>query len=175
MINGEKITLGPLKPSDFDSLFRWSNNPEIARMNESLRPQDWPSQHERWMNSGKDPSKVIFAIRPREQPGIIGFLQIGNIDAIHHTALIGLTIGEIVNRRQGFGTEAMRLAIDYCWNHLNLSRLSLTVFQHNEAGLRLYQRTGFKKEGVLRRALFIDGRWIDVVIMAALHPKRRNG
>jgi RimJ/RimL family protein N-acetyltransferase len=173
MITGEKINLGPLTPTDFESLFRWSNDPAIAHFNEALRPSDWGTQHERWMNSGKDTSRVVFAIRKPTQPGIIGFVTIANIDPIHQAALIGITIGEPANRRQGFGAEAMRLAIDYCWNHLNISRIALTVFKHNTAAIQLYRQLGFKKEGEFRRALFIDGRWIDVLVMAILHPRRR--
>ena len=173
MIGGAKIILGPLLPTDFDLLFRWSNDPAIARQNEALRPSDWGSQHERWMNAGKDPSRVVFAIRKQTHPGIIGFVHISAIDAVHHAALIGITIGDPANRGQGYGFDAMQLAIDYCWTHLNLSRIALTVFKHNTAALNLYRRLGFRKEGEFRRVLFVDGKWINVGVMALLHRRRR--
>jgi RimJ/RimL family protein N-acetyltransferase len=174
MIQGEQIILGPLQPIDFDQLYRWSNDPEIARLNENLRPNDWGSQHERWMNAHKDPTRVIFAIRLPTQSNIVGFVQISNIDPINHAAVLGITIGDPNLRGRGLGGEALRLAMDYCWRHLNLSRIALTVFADNKPAIELYRKSGFQKEGLLRRALFIDGRWIDLVIMAALLPKRRN-
>jgi RimJ/RimL family protein N-acetyltransferase len=66
----------------------------------------------------------------------------------------------------------MRLAVDYCWNHLNLSRISLIVFGTNERALHLYMTLGFEREGLLRNAVFINGQWTDLVLMGLLHPSR---
>jgi RimJ/RimL family protein N-acetyltransferase len=66
----------------------------------------------------------------------------------------------------------LRLAIGYCWDHLNLTRLTLHVFANNERAIVLYARLGFREEGRFRSALFIAGEWIDVVAMALHHPDR---
>jgi hypothetical protein len=66
--------------------------------------------------------------------------------------------------------EALHLAVDFCWSHLNLNRIQLIVFKHNQRAIRAYQAAGFKKEGVLRKAAFIGGEWVDLVPMAILRP-----
>jgi RimJ/RimL family protein N-acetyltransferase len=174
MIKGSLVSLGPIIPNDFESLFRWANDAETARFNEVYRPQDWRGQQEFWANIGKNASMVVFAIRRNDSPSIIGYVQITNIDAVHRSAMIGIKIGDEANRGQGFGREALALAKAYCWNHLNLSRVGLTVFATNERALRIYAAAGFQQEGTLRNAVFIAGRWIDVVVMAANHPSRTN-
>jgi RimJ/RimL family protein N-acetyltransferase len=88
--------------------------------------------------------------------------------------LIGIRIGEESDRGRGFGRDALRIAVDYCWNHLNLSRLGLTVFANNERAIKLYESLGFDREGLLRDAVFIDGSWLDVVVMGRLHPSRSS-
>jgi RimJ/RimL family protein N-acetyltransferase len=174
MISGKLVTLGPILPPDFQHLFRWSDDIEAARLNEAYRPAVWKNQEELWFNQGKDPTRVTFAIR-KIGPGalpIIGYVQIVNIDAVHRSALIGLRIGEESERGKGYGREALSLSVAYCWNHLNLSRIGLTVFATNERAVRIYSEFGFEREGVLRRAVFVDGQWVDVIIMGLLHPSR---
>ncbi|HXP97608.1 MAG TPA: GNAT family protein [Telmatospirillum sp.] len=175
MIFGVSISLGPILPADFPSLFRWADDFDAARLNDVYRPAVVRSQEEYWLNTGNDASKVLFAIRKLNMPPIIGYVQIKNIDPIHRSAIIGIRIGDEANRSQGYGTEALRLAISYCWNHLNLSRIELTVFGTNPRAAKLYSSLGFDTEGVLRKAIFIDGHWLDVVLMGLLHPTRANG
>lgn len=172
MLVGRCVKLGPILPHDFPMLFRWADDLEAARLNEAYRPAVWKNQEELWFNVGKDPSRVFFSIRKIEPDAIIGYVQIANIDAVHRSALLGIRIGEPVERSKGYGTEAINLAIKFCWNHLNLSRISLIVFATNERAIKLYSSLGFEIEGVQRRAVFIDGRWIDLVMMALLHPSR---
>lgn len=174
MLNGKLISLGPVIPADFPALFRWGNDVDSARVNEVYRPSDWNSHQEWWSNIGKDPSKVVFAIRKQGSNNIIGYVQIMNISGIHQSAHLGVRIGEAADRGHGYGREAASLAIDYCWNHLNLGRIGLTVFKTNERALKLYSSLGFEMEGLLRRAFFIDGQWVDIVLMSMLHPSRVN-
>jgi RimJ/RimL family protein N-acetyltransferase len=77
------------------------------------------------------------------------------------------------HRGQGYGKEALRLALDFCWNHLNLNRVQLVVFRHNSRAIGAYAAAGFRKEGRLRKAAFIDGEWVDLVLMAACRPAKK--
>jgi RimJ/RimL family protein N-acetyltransferase len=172
MIFGTKVSLGPILPTDFPALFRWADDADAARVNEPYRPAMWKNQEDLWFNRGPDPSRVFFAIRKLSEAPIIGYVQILNIEAVHRSALIGIRIGDVGLRGQGFGGEALQLTIGYCWNHLNLSRLGLTVFSNNDGAIRLYASLGFQIEGQLRRAIFIDGQWLDLIVMGLLHPGR---
>jgi RimJ/RimL family protein N-acetyltransferase len=55
-----------------------------------------------------------------------------------------------------------------------LDRAGLVVFRHNARAIAAYAACGFKKEGTLRRFLFIDGAWVDLVLMAAFRPARKR-
>ena len=50
----------------------------------------------------------------------------------------------------------------------DISRLDLTVMSHNERAHRLYLSMGYKYEGVNRHSLFVDGDWVDEIMMAKL-------
>jgi RimJ/RimL family protein N-acetyltransferase len=172
MLQGEKVILGPIVPNDFPALFRWGDDIDAARLNEPYRPPTWRNQEELWFNVGRDPSRVFFAIRKIGLEPIVGYVQITNIDGVHHSATLGMRIGEAGERGKGYGSDSLRLAVNYCWSHLNLSRIQLGVYGTNERAIRLYERMGFEVEGRLRKALFIDGQWIDFVLMALMRPVR---
>lgn len=172
MIFGNTVVLGPILPVDLSSLFKWSDDVEDARLNEPYRPLNWQRQEAFWLNAEADPSRVFFAVRLRTAPEIIGYVQIRDIHPVHRSAVVGIRIGESAERGRGRGREALNLAVRYCWDHLNLTRLSLTVFARNDRAISLYRSAGFCEEGVMESALFIDGAWVDLVMMALLHPDR---
>lgn len=174
MLIAKHITIGPFVPEDCAPLFCWANDVAAARLDFSYRPVDMMA-HQQWWNSlGKDPSRVVFAIRRITEPSIIGYVQISNISSVHRSAELGIRIGAEKDRGQGFGTEALALAVAFCWNHLNLNRLQLFVFSHNRRAVEAYQAAGFKKEGLLRKAAYIDGAWVDVTLMALLRPAQKR-
>jgi RimJ/RimL family protein N-acetyltransferase len=172
MLMASRITIGPFVPEDFGPLFCWINDVATAQLDFAYRPVDMMAHRQWWDGLGKDPSKVMFAIRKTIEPLIIGFVQINAINSVHRSAELGIRIGEEKNRGQGYGKEALNLAVDYCWNHLNLNRVQLLVFRHNHRAIGAYKAAGFKKEGVLRKAAFIGGEWVDLVLMASLRPAK---
>jgi RimJ/RimL family protein N-acetyltransferase len=174
MLIGRSITLGPLVPEDFGPTFCWANDAAAARLDFAYRPVDMMAHRQWWNSIGKDPSKVVFAIRTIDVPAIIGYVQITGINPTHRCAEIGIRIGAEPNRGHGFGKEALRLAVGFCWDHLNLKRVQLIVFKHNQRAISAYKAAGFKKEGVLRKAAFIGGEWVDLVPMAVLRPAAKH-
>lgn len=176
MLIASNITIGPVVAEDFGPLFCWINDVAAARLDFAYRPVDVMAHQQWWDGLGKDPTRVIFAIRRTMEPSIIGYIQINGINSVHRSAELGIRIGEEKNRGLGYGKEALQLAVEFCWNHLNLNRVQLIVFKHNLRAIGAYKAIGFSKEGVLRKAAFIGGGWVDLVVMAALRPApaRRN-
>ncbi len=166
----DAIQLGPITVQDSESLFRWFNDAQTARLDYAWRPVDGIS-HQKWISGiGPDPSQVWFAIRRAGHGVIIGFVILRNISAVHRSAELGIRIGEEADRGRGMGQEAARRVLQFCWQVLNLNRVQVSVLAGNERARRLYTGLGFENEGTLRQAQFIDGQWTDVIIMGALRP-----
>jgi RimJ/RimL family protein N-acetyltransferase len=172
MLQGEKIALGPILPLDLPQLMLWGDDPELCRRSETYRPKSFQREADFWLNSANDQNIVFFAIRQDLSLPIIGYVQIHSISATHRSAMLGIMLGNAADRGKGYGGDAMVLAIDYCWRHLNLSRLSLHVHTTNPGAIRLYERLGFETEGLLKKALFLAGEWVDVQMMALCRPDR---
>jgi RimJ/RimL family protein N-acetyltransferase len=169
-LHDAEIAIGPFMPEDAASLFLWMNDIDAANLDLAFRPIDWTAFQTWLADVGRNQTRVMFAIRKVSHPPIVGYLALTNIHPVHRSAELGIRIGAAADRGKGYGQAAVALALKYAWNNLNLHRVQLTVFAHNTRAIGSYRAAGFEEEGRLTHAAFIDGQWVDVIIMAALRP-----
>ncbi|KPB03930.1 GNAT family N-acetyltransferase [Bacillus sp. CHD6a] len=99
---------------------------------------------------------------------LVGYLFVigGSAKRTKHTAY--LVIGILQEYRgKGIGTNLFDHATCWAKTH-NISRLELTVVTANEAGVALYQKSGFDVEGTKRNSLIINDRAYDEYYMSKL-------
>jgi RimJ/RimL family protein N-acetyltransferase len=162
------ILLAPLRNEDQAALFSWINDRALRLMNAPYRPVH-AEEHRAWFEALPRRSELaIFGIRLAETDRLIGSCQLHGIHAVHRSAELQIRIGEAGERGKGYGVEAIRLLLDFAFKDLNLHRVYLHVFADNSAAIRCYQKAGFVREGLLRQAAHIDGRYVDIAVMAIL-------
>lgn len=83
-----------------------------------------------------------------------------------HGGVLGMGIVE-EHRGRGIGEVLIRAALRQAKDR-GLKRVELTVRADNVRAIALYRRIGFVDEGVKRRAIHVDGQYVDVVCMALL-------
>jgi [ribosomal protein S5]-alanine N-acetyltransferase len=71
-------------------------------------------------------------------------------------------------RGRGIATEAVRLLTDWAFASLALARLQLKIDPNNIASIRVADKTGYQREGLLRSAVAIRGNRIDVFVYSRL-------
>jgi len=162
------VVLGPLQRRDAPRLFRWINDRDQVLFNAPYHPVH-EGQHRKWLDAleGRSDS-VIFGIRRRRSGTLVGVCQLTAIDRIHRTAQLQIRIGDVRARDRGIGTEAVRQLVRFAFADQNLHRVSLHVFADNRRAIRVYEKAGFTREGRLRKAAHIDGRYVDVIAMGIL-------
>jgi putative acetyltransferase len=84
-----------------------------------------------------------------------------------HAAELGIGVADDVNGR-GIGTALIQALIEAADKWLDIRRIEITVFHDNAEAIRLYERHGFEREGLMRAEAFRDGEYVDVVAMARL-------
>lgn len=168
MLRGHISYLSPLLESDSNTLFSWINDRELLLCNSSYKPTHW-EVHIDWVRSIKVRTDVaIFGIRRIRDDQLVGSCQLHSINSVHRSAELQIRIGVQDARGLGIGTEACDLLLRYAFRDLNLNRVFLHVFETNQRALRLYKQSGFHIEGTLRQAAFIDGNWVNVIVMSVL-------
>jgi len=63
-------------------------------------------------------------------------------------------------------TAAVRFTAEYVFEHFDVVRLEASVFEWNPGSMRVLEKSGFVREGVLRRSVLKDGHVIDSVLYA---------
>ena len=86
------------------------------------------------------------------------------MNRIAHSAYI--VVGILTDYRgKGIGTEFFKRL--YVWaEENNVVRLELTVICENEAAKHLYTNSGFEIEGMKRKSVCVDGKYLDEYYMA---------
>lgn len=173
-IRGERVTLTPLRDEDSDALFEWINDRSTVILNAPFRPVR-RDQHERWfLRIRNDQDLVILAIRTPDDR-LIGTCQLHSFSRDHRSAELQIRIGDRAARGQGLGSEAIGMLVRYGFLDLDLARIHLHVFEDNVRAIAAYEKVGFIREGLARKAAFIEGQWKNVVTMGILREELVDG
>jgi putative acetyltransferase len=106
----------------------------------------------------------------REVIGSAGLHTAGPQVRRRHAMSLGIGVrGDWQGR--GVGSALMAALCDYADRWAGVLRIELTVYSDNATAIALYRRHGFEQEGVLRAYALRDGRYVDALTMARLHPR----
>ena len=109
-----------------------------------------------------------FLIFKTEDKILLGGINVGNVRrGVSQSASLGYWIGEKYSRN-GYMKEALKLLIPSLFVDLRLNRIEAATLEENIASKNLLKKIGFKKEGVLRKYLKINGTWRDHILYGLL-------
>ena len=154
----DSVKLRKFTKNDILYKVKWIND---EKNNEFLHydlPLDF-NRTERWFYSKDNDIRLDLLIEYKGQPaGIIGLLD---IDMNHRKAEYYITIGESELKRKGVGLKASYLLLEHAFTQLNLNKVYLNVDEKNKGAIALYEKVGFKCEGVFINDMFFRGEWIN--------------
>jgi ribosomal-protein-alanine N-acetyltransferase len=169
MIQGEKVTIRTIRQSDLDPLFDLLSN--IRNRGEYV-PWDLPTQtgHQTQFNVdsfwGENQGTLLICVGDNIV-GTISFMKADFLDALE----LGYTVFNPVNRNKGFCTEALSLFCKYLFATKRVNRLQVTIDPSNVSSRRVVEKCGFTNEGLMRGALFIHGKYRDMVLYSLLRDE----
>lgn len=170
-LNGERIVLRDYRLEDLSHIRKWVNDREITGtlhdvFNFPQTLHDSESFLKMMMESGS--STKGFVIAERESHEYIGQIDLHHIDWKNRCATMGIVIGRQELLGKGYGHEAIELLKDFVFNTINLHRLELDVYENNPRAYSCYLKSGFVEEGRLRKKLYRDGQYWDIIQMGLL-------
>jgi putative acetyltransferase len=126
-------------------------------------PYPRPEQTRSWLENQSSDTVNLMALLDGRIVGNAGLNRHGGRRA--HAAGLGIGIhDDFVGR--GIGTALIGELVDVADNWLNLKRLELNVYTDNSVAIRLYEKFGFKREGVFVSYAYRDGAYVDSLAMA---------
>lgn len=163
------IYLRLMTEDDTDRIVAWRNS-DAVRRNFIYQALFTRQSHENWIRTHVETGDVVqMIICNIEDDKPLGSVYIRDIDRQHNKAEYGIFIGEAKARGRGIGTAAAKLMLRYCFEEERLHRVYLRALSENIQAIRSYEKAGFRREGLLRDDVCIDGEYRDIVWMAAVN------
>ena len=160
------VRIRAANPADIPDITRIYNEGIRDRLATLETEERTPEERLAWLEARGERHPVLVAERDGAVAGW-GSLNVFNPrPAYAHVADFSIYVGREA-RGAGVGKALLTALIDRA-RELGYHKLVLAAFPHNEAGMRLYKRFGFREVGVYQEQGFLDGRWVDVIIMERL-------
>jgi len=142
----------------------WRNSPEIqgefipivqeSRAELEKRYDSFGPNEKRFFIEKKDGSKIgLVVLEPREGMQEIGYRVIPS------------------ERRKGYCTEAVKLIVDYLFLSQEIVRVQAHTDVENVVSQRVLVKAGFKKEGLVRKHIFVRGDYRDEFLYSILREE----
>lgn len=167
------IRIRPLQAGDAPSLY--------AAVRESLADlKPWMSwahdgysliESQDWIEAARigwdDSSYYGFAILDAADETLLGSVSLSHINPVYHFCNLGYWVRS-TRRGQGIAARASRLAARFAFEQLELVRVEIVVAVGNAASLRAAEKSGARREGVLRNRMVIRETACDAVMFSLL-------
>jgi RimJ/RimL family protein N-acetyltransferase len=165
---GQRVMLRALEQRDLGPIWEAYHDFDLQLTTDGDAPPLSDRQvHDFWAQRIVDPAPNMryFAIEPLNgnlgAGQFAGMCNLHDIDMRNRHAELGVWLAAAAIRGQGYGTDAIRALLPYAFEVVRLEKVCLTVCDFNEAGLRCYERIGFRYEGCLRHQIYYQGRYWD--------------
>lgn len=164
------VRIRPLRYADRERLAKLANNKKIWLNVRDMFPYPYTIENaEKFIDTVKqlDP-QVTFAIEHDFKfVGAVGLVL--QQDVYRFSAEIGYWIGESYWGK-GIATQALSLLCKYAFDELKMEKLFAGVFDGNEGSKRVLLKCGFHQEGIARKAVFKNNKFIDEYRFGKVKP-----
>jgi [ribosomal protein S5]-alanine N-acetyltransferase len=174
-VRGESVYLRPPEPRDYEA---WSELRERSRA--FLMPWEptWPGDDltrtsfrrrlRRNLQEMSNDEAYPFLIFREPDERLVGGLTLGQVKrGVAQSATLGYWMG-VPYAGKGLMSRAVKAITSHAFTSLRLHRIEAACLPHNDASIRLLERAGFKREGLARAYLRINGLWQDHLLYALL-------
>lgn len=168
---GDRIYLSPkgISEEEINKYTEWMNDFQVTDYTgRSSQIMTWQREKEYLENATKNNDNKSFNIIDLESDKLIGTVGLEHFNYIDRSAVLGIFIGESDFRSNGYGSEAIKLLLEYGFKYLNLHSIRLNLLSINERAHKCYLKCGFKDTGCSREAIFLNGKYYDKLHMDIL-------
>ncbi len=174
-LEGDKVRLRMPQASDYRE---WAELRAISRgFLEPWEPRWMPDEFERsawrlrvnhYRRDYAQGAAMAFFMYERGHGRLVGGITLGNIrHGVSKSAQIGYWIGQPY-AGQGLMTDAVKTLSRFAFGELTLHRIEAACIPENSRSIRVLEKAGFRREGLLRSYLRINGVWQDHYLYARI-------
>jgi len=169
----DPVRLRAFVEDDLPFLDRLGTDPDM------LGEFEWPgftdprAQRRRWEKDGYISPEVSAVAVVREDETVVGLVTWASCGFPAGVAYeIGVGIAP-EHRRQGFGTAAQNLLVEYLLDHTTAHRIEARTNDTNIGEQKALESLGFRQEGLMPGRSFLRGKYVGVLVYGLLREDRR--
>ena len=171
---GDRLYLSPKGTSDEEIIkyTEWLNDFQVTDyIGRSSEITTLQYEKEYLEKNDKNNNDKTFDIIDLKSNKLIGTIGLHRFNYIERSAVLGIFIGDSDFRSDGYGTEAIRLLLEYGFKYLNLHSIRLDLLSINERAHKCYLKCGFKDTGCSREQIFLNGKYYNKLHMDILEDE----
>jgi RimJ/RimL family protein N-acetyltransferase len=172
------ITLREISREDLPTINRWRRDPVVADGVGAPRRFIGLDVDVRWYEDylSRRSNEIRCAICLADSNQLVGMVSLTRIDHVHRHAEYNAVVGERGSQNRGIGTAATKAMVRHGLFDLNLHRIYVSILCENAGSIRMCEKAGFRKEGVIREGAYKNGCYHDLVLMGVLkHELQAEG
>jgi [ribosomal protein S5]-alanine N-acetyltransferase len=174
-VRTRRLILRLPEPRDVEAIRRACAHPS-TRWGVHLLPRPYLRRHavefvERKRVQFRNRESLGLAITTVRDGSLVGMIELKQPSPTDRRAELGYWIAP-GHRRLGYATEAARTMCDVGFRILRLHRIEAWAFARNRASIRVLEKARLRPEGRFRERVWFDRRWLDIVWLARLAPRR---
>ncbi len=170
-MESKNIIIRPSVFSDCKQFAKWETKFAVTEFFSINCDRDYEEVVVEFVERMSDKTKLQFTICDKQE-NLLGRIYISNLSKEYDSLdITRIYIGDPNERGKGYGKEALKLMLDYCFINLHMERVSLDYFEGNKVASALYESMGFKHEGLARNACKKDGKYYDLNLMSILRSE----
>lgn len=167
-----RVYLRALEPEDYAKLHEWRNDEEIGHNFSGTKLFTSTLNEKKWIEDRIfDKENVSCAICIKETNEFIGCVFLNTIDHLNRSGHCPTFIGAKDQWGKGYATDARVLILKHAFHDKGLERIWAHVTTDNLGSLRMLEKCNYKKEGLLRRATYVDGEFKDLYVLSILREE----
>lgn len=173
ILRGDRVWLRPLEERDMAAFAAGVNDTEVG-LRAGYR---WPfsvAQTRAWLEhlqeSVRKADGFFFAVCELGDDRFVGTTWLKDVNWLDSNAELAIFMDRD-HLGAGWGTDAQRTLLKFGFGTLGLERIWLTVDADNARAIRSYEKVGFQREGIMRRARREHAGLMDAVLMAILREE----
>ncbi|MBX2827584.1 MAG: GNAT family N-acetyltransferase [Flavobacteriaceae bacterium] len=150
-LEGKKVYLRALEPTDLELLYELENNESIWEVSHTQTPYSKFVLKQYLDNAHRDIYEVKqlrLVICPSNDERGVGFIDLFDFDPKNRRVGIGIVIFSEADRQQGYAKESLELLCGYTRKHLQVHQVYANITEDNHASIALFEKAGFGKSGV---------------------------
>lgn len=167
MLEGKNVNLRIVEKEDLPQLVEWFNKPEVFGEYNPLHQMS-KTELEKALEAPNELKPFLIEKKDGNKVGFISHFH------VLHVAGKLLEIGYSLvpnERRKGYCSEAVMIMVDYLFLSRDVLRIQATTDVRNLGSQKVLEKAGFKKEGIVRKMLFIGGECRDAYLCSILREE----